>query len=301
MKLNRDIPFLEKRMSFGGCVELDYLKDKYKNIFFDWQQYNRAHAPGKYLYAVEGFITVPNNYNVDFVKNHFKGLITPNSKFKTTFQRDMEIYVVNGPGNYNNYWIPEQEDFVGFEKKIHGICAMNNIYHTGQPGDIVGIREPMFNSIDVENFTKHAYGPKPYGGENYRGYPETGTPYLSSVPGGPSSPGNLETIAKYKFCLCLEPMYHEMWSHDWVTERLFNCLKMKTIPLYYGCYNIEDKIPEESFIDLRKFDNINEAILSIKDIGEEEYNRITDASYEFHNDCKIGYIPDIEKVLKYLN
>jgi hypothetical protein len=106
---------------------------------------------------------------------------------------------------------------------------------------------------------------------------------------------------KYKFRFCAESVHHPLWSYDWITERILDCLKCKTIPIYIGCFNIEDKLPPELYIDLTKFNNINDAIKSILDISEEEYERRTTLGLQFYNDCKIGNISDIEKVLKDLN
>lgn len=290
LKLDTTIPFLKERMSFEN-LEFDYLRDKYKNISFNWKHWDNSFNNGNYLYATEGFITIPKNYDIQFIKENYKGLITPNSKFKNLHENELEIHLVNGPGYYNNFWIPEKDDFVNFNKKIHGICALNNIYHTGQPGDIVGLREPLFNSINIDNFTKHSFGRTCWGNDSYQGWPNR----------TPSSPDNLKVISKYKFCLCLEPMYHELWSYDWVTERIFDCFKAKTIPLYYGCYNIEDRVPEDLYVDLRKFDNINEAIISIKDLSEVEYSKQVEEAYTFQGESKIGNILEIEKVLSNLN
>tara|TARA_B100000131_G_scaffold237265_1_gene229328 strand:- start:2343 stop:3218 length:876 start_codon:yes stop_codon:yes gene_type:complete len=291
LKLDKTIPEIEQRMANPGA-EFDYLVEKYQNIAFNWKDWDGTPRKAEYLYATEGFITIPKNYDLEFVKSHYRGLITPNSKFKKMNENSgVEIHLVDGPGYYNNFWLPEASDFVSFSEKIDGLCALNNIYHTGMPGDIVQYRAPIFNSITVPDFIKHSYGKTKWGGEHYMGHPHR----------TPSSPDNLKIISKYKFCLCLEPMYHEVWSYDWLTERMLDCFKMKTIPFYYGCYNVEEKVPNELYVDLRKFKNMNDAILSIKNIGEKEYNEITDRAYEFYNDCKIGNILEIEKVLAALN
>lgn len=290
MKLDKDIPDLEQRMASTGG-EFDYLVEKYQNIAFNWKDWDGTPRQAEYLYATEGFITIPKNYDLEFIKHNYRGLITPNSKFKKMNEGSgVEIHLVNGPGYYNNFWIPEDSDFVDYTEKIHGLCALNNIYYTGMPGDIVWQREPIFNSITIPNFVKHTYGKTRWGGEHYMGYPHR----------TPSSPENLRIISKYKFCLCLEPMYHELWSVDWLTERIFDCFKMKTIPIYLGCFNVEDKIPEGLYVDLRKFNNINEAISSIKDISMDEYVEKTNMAYEFVQQNKIGNILEIEKVLSQL-
>lgn len=289
MRLNKEIPDLQKRIDSEG--EFAYLQDKYKNIAFNFRSWKGDLNKGKYLFATEGCLTMPINYDINFVKSNYKGLITPNSKFKKLHGKDLNIFLVNGPGYYNNFWIPEEQDFVGFDDKIHGICALNSIYHINHPSDFVQMREPLFDSINIPNFIKHSYGKAPWGGNCYKGFPK----------GNPSSPNNLKVVSRYKFCLCLEPMYHHLWSWDWMTERLLDCFKMKTIPVYIGCWNIEQKIPDEIYVDLRKFYNLNDAINSVKDMSKYEYDKKTNMAYEFYNDCKIGNILEIEKVLKSLN
>ena len=290
MKLNKHIPDLEKRMSYKG-LEFDYLKDKYRNIAFNHKHWNGSHNAGKFLFATEGFITIPKNYDLNFIKNNYQGLITPNSRFKEMYGNEIDIHLINGPGYYNNFWIAEKQDHIDFDNKINGICALNNIYYTNQPGDIVHLRPEIFDMIETQDFIKHSYGRSPWGAPHYRGYPNR----------TPSSPDNLSVISKYKFCLCLEPMFHELWSVDWLTERIFDCFKMKTIPIYLGCFNIEERVPENLYVDLRNFSDINEAIYSVKNMSKKEYEEKTNMAYEFGQKSKIGNILEIEKVLKELN
>ena len=132
MRLNKEIPDLQKRMNSEGA-EFGYLQDKYKNIAFNFRSWKGASNSGKFLFATEGCLTMPINYDIGFVKSNYRGLITPNSKFKKIHDKDLNISLVNGPGYYNNFWIFEQEDFVDFDHKINGICALNSIYYIDHP------------------------------------------------------------------------------------------------------------------------------------------------------------------------
>ena len=290
MKLNTQIPDLEKRMSFEG-LEFDYLKNKYKNIAFNCRHWDGSVNHGKYLYATEGFITIPQNYDLSFVKNNYQGLITPIGKIKEMYGEHIPVFTINGVSNYNEFWIVEKKDHIPFNKKIDGVCAIQNIYHTGMEGDIVHLRPKIFQDINLPNFIKHTYGRSPWGGQHYQGHPHR----------TPSSPKNLQTMMRYRFRLCLESTYHPIWSHDWITERIFDCFKVKTIPIYWGCYNIEEKVPKELFVDLREFENVNDALNSVREITEQEFNDKTEKAYQFVNDCKIGNIQKLEEILKELN
>ena len=61
----------------------------------------------------------------------------------------------------------------------------------------------------------------------------------------------LATIGKYKFHLAWENQY----SQDYVTEKVYHALLAGTIPVYLGSANVAKFVPENSFIDIRKFSN----------------------------------------------
>lgn len=64
-----------------------------------------------------------------------------------------------------------------------------------------------------------------------------------------------EVLSQYSFALCFENMAMEAY----ITEKIFDCLYAGTIPLYLGAKNIGDLIPEDAFIDCRKFSSWEEA------------------------------------------
>lgn len=58
-----------------------------------------------------------------------------------------------------------------------------------------------------------------------------------------------EVMSHYNFALCFENM--EM--HGYLTEKIFDCFYAGTIPLYWGAKNISELIPQDAFIDCRRF------------------------------------------------
>lgn len=271
--------------------EYRYLANKYDNIAFS--VYERHRADGKlkeYLLPVEGYITIPDNYNVNVLKT-FKGVFTPNSKFYSLYKDVCPLIMNNGPLDSHNYYA--LDNFVSYDEKINGICALNNIYHTGREGDVVHLREQWMNSIKVDGWVKHTWGPKPWGGNGYQG---------TNLGNHGNHINNLTVINKYKFMFAPEPMYHELWSWDWVTERMWNAFKSKTIPIYIGCYNIENLVPSEFYIDMRKFSDLAELGKHIQSFTENQYIDITEKAYEwYYNTCKISNMNDLEELLSYYN
>jgi len=75
----------------------------------------------------------------------------------------------------------------------------------------------------------------------------------------------LETLANYRFSLCFENCAFP----GYVTEKIFDCLRAGTIPVYLGAPDISDRVPAETFVDMRRFSGFAEL--------EEYLARVTDA------------------------
>lgn len=58
-----------------------------------------------------------------------------------------------------------------------------------------------------------------------------------------------EVLKNYEFCLCFE----NMWMDGYITEKIFDCLYAGAIPLYMGAPDISKYIPEDVFVDCRKY------------------------------------------------
>ena len=275
--------------------EFIYLMDKYPDIAFNFKDWNgNARKGKKHLYATEGYITSPYNYDPKNIEQ-FATFLCSNSKFKRIYPY-YDIRLTNGPLNSDNYY--NLTDFVDYENKMKCICSLCKIYKpVTSEGSILHLREIIANDLGSQKkIPLHTYGPVPWG-LDYKGFPiYDPNKYM------PNHFTNLKLINKYMFCLALEPMYHELWSWDWITERLFNCFKSKTIAIYYGCYNIEDIIPLNLFIDYRKFyfDN-NKLVEYLLSITKDQYMEITENAYNWYRDkCKIGDVEVLENIFSSL-
>lgn len=77
----------------------------------------------------------------------------------------------------------------------------------------------------------------------------------------------LEVLSKYKFCIC----YENGILNGWITEKLFHCFFAGCVPIYLGAPNITDYIPEDTFIDQRKYKDYEELYHFLITMSEEEY------------------------------
>lgn len=74
----------------------------------------------------------------------------------------------------------------------------------------------------------------------------------------PSYAGRLErkrdALERYWFTICFENARH---IDGYITEKLFDCLLGRTVPVYWGPDNITDHVPADAFIDMRAFASVD--------------------------------------------
>jgi len=81
-------------------------------------------------------------------------------------------------------------------------------------------------------------------------------------------PDKIEVLKQYRFAIA----YENSKENGYFTEKLWDCFATGVVPIYWGAPNIENYIPEDCFIDRRKFDS-NDALLSfLQKMSEEEWN-----------------------------
>lgn len=90
----------------------------------------------------------------------------------------------------------------------------------------------------------------------------------------------LEILSHYKYCVCYENMRGEK---GYITEKIFDCFFSGVIPIYWGAENVTDYIPQDTFIDRRKFKTNRELCEYVDKITEKEYNEYVKKANEFIN------------------
>lgn len=90
----------------------------------------------------------------------------------------------------------------------------------------------------------------------------------------------LYTLSQYKFAISYDSYKNQ---NGYISEKIFDCFNAKTVPIYWGANNVTDYIPNDCFIDKRRFKTYQELFEFIKNMTEKQYNK---------------YIKNIEKFLK---
>ncbi|MFY0750721.1 glycosyltransferase family 10 domain-containing protein [Pseudomonas sp. NFX5] len=77
-----------------------------------------------------------------------------------------------------------------------------------------------------------------------------------------------ETLKNTRFSICYENVRD---LPGYITEKIFDCFFSGCIPIYWGASNISDYIPEDCFIDRRKFKDMPALYNYLENITNEEF------------------------------
>ena len=78
-----------------------------------------------------------------------------------------------------------------------------------------------------------------------------------------------DVLPKYKFSLCYENLLDEP---GYITEKIFDSMRSRCVPIYLGASNISDYVSKGSFVDRRDFKSNEELEKFIVGMSEQEYN-----------------------------
>lgn len=90
-------------------------------------------------------------------------------------------------------------------------------------------------------------------------------------------PEKLQTLARYRFCLCFENSRFD----GYVSEKIFDCLFAGTIPIYLGAPDIERYVPRETFIDMRQFRRHRDLEVFLDSLSESAMRGYREAAADF--------------------
>jgi len=279
-----------------------YLQEKYPHVAFnikpdrpmsDGRKRNLPTNGFRHLFQLEPGNVLPEQWDPE-ICSQFDSVITWNSKFYQNYNMlypDM-VHLIRGCTFFNDYY--QCSKYIPYEEKIPGVVCINKLYSV--PGDrcghIVHKREAVMSSLDLPSMAKHVFAPESWGGDCYRGPTPIYQPGHTKI---------LDLTNRYKFRLCFESIYHEYWSWDFMTERLFDCFKAKTVPIYWGCYNIEDHVPRGLFLDYRDYNCLEELQEVLLNMPKQQYIDMTERAFFWVQNNRIGCVEDVEALLKTLH
>lgn len=111
-----------------------------------------------------------------------------------------------------------------------------------------------------------------------RARPKHGTPLDTArrVYRGPV-PSKAQVLSRYAFAICFENMVMD----GWVTEKIFDCLRAGTVPVYLGAPDITAHVPPECFVDMRNFAGYDDLRAFLHSLSPEELLAYREAGREY--------------------
>ena len=86
-----------------------------------------------------------------------------------------------------------------------------------------------------------------------------------------------EKISHYKFALCFENFSFP----GYITEKIIDCFVASVIPVYLGAPDIEEFIPSDSFIDVRKYKSWDGVLAKLMSLTEMEATKMINSGRKF--------------------
>lgn len=85
------------------------------------------------------------------------------------------------------------------------------------------------------------------------------------------------TQSEYTFTIC----YENMELKGWINENIFDCFLVGTVPIYLGAPDIADHVPEECFIDKRRFESYVELRSFLRNLSGESIRSYRENARDF--------------------
>lgn len=269
---------------------LELLK-KYPTIAHNYKTKGKVNSKArgfKHLLTWEPHTTRPENWDMEVI-NQYDSFITFNRKFCKSRNILSKSYITNTwsggviDGDLNT--------FKTYDEKIKGICTLGKRGHDKGEGNIYYLREEFLKNLLVEPYlVKHLYAHDCWGGSCYQGRCEPYDPWGLTT---------LEKVSRYLFCFCPENTYHSLWSWGYLTSRLFRCFKAKTVAIYIGCYNIDEFVPKDLYIDFRDFrEDYNKLAEYLIKFPKEKYLEMIEKAYAWSKPCTLHSKKYFENLLE---
>lgn len=86
-----------------------------------------------------------------------------------------------------------------------------------------------------------------------------------------------QTLSEYAFSLCFE----NVPLKGYITEKLFDCLFVGTVPVYLGAPDVAEHVPPDCFIDARRFSGYAELRDFLKSLAPPQIQGYRDSAREF--------------------
>ena len=92
-----------------------------------------------------------------------------------------------------------------------------------------------------------------------------------------AAPSKFITQSQYTFTIC----YENMELEGWLNENIFDCFRVGTIPIYLGPPDVTDYVPEDCFINRRRFKTYDDLRAFLHSLGPTEIRRYKENARDY--------------------
>ncbi len=124
-----------------------------------------------------------------------------------------------------------------------------------QVSDTLEIRGKGWNGEKISWFS-------PYGRRRYHGYRKADVEDKSSI------------ASRYRFTLAFENFAGD---HGYISEKIFDAIRVGSVPIYKGDRRISESVPREAFVDATRFKSEKELLEFARDCSESSWIEMRDA------------------------
>ena len=167
------------------------------------------------------------------------------------------------------------------EKKL--ACIISGTGVSKDPLELYSLRRKVI----------HFYEDRPYCGFDFYGRNWPANKY-KNYKGSPADKSPI--LRQYRFSYCFE---NSRDISGYISEKIFDCFQAGCVPIYYGAPNITNYIPEDCFIDMRRFGSLQEAHDYISSMPEDEHRQYVEniACYLQSEEAQVFSIEEFYKKL----
>lgn len=199
-----------------------------------------------YLLAIEPYCVLERDYDYTYIQNYKKIFSWTPQAFAHPYLAG-RIVEINHPSCHT---LPDPktmtDNWMDWDKRSNEIVFIANNKASNHPSELYSFRLYLADLLHQHSKYKVSwYGEIPIQRPYYRG----------------SVTSKHEILSKVKYSVCTENSYDPIYTHNYFTEKMPEVWFAGAVPLYIGCYNIDDfGFADHSYIDLRKYLSNNQQL-----------------------------------------
>lgn len=239
------------------------------NVGMGWYSIQKP-SPDDCILVVEPYCILERDYDVSFIKQ-FKHIFTWATNAMTHSDIVKKVVPINHPTYHN---IPNlrahSKNWTPWDKRANEIVIIANNKSSKHHSELYSLRVYLADVLnEFSQYKVSWYGQIPLKRPYYRGMVQNKQDILNSV----------------KFSICTENSYDPIYTHNYFTEKMPDVWMTGAVPIYMGCFNIDNIVTSDCYIDLRNLVQkhgqswrVNKQILNNKIIGmdNDKYIRYVD-------------------------